>query len=85
MNVAPQVIDILARQLMRDPASLAPGDRLDDLGADSMTLVETIFLIEETFDVQVPFNANAPEAGFDVSTVGAIIAGVEALVRARAA
>ncbi len=85
MTVAAQVTAILARQLMRDPASLSPADRLDDLGADSMALVETIFAIEETFDIQVPFNANAPEAGFDVSTVGAIIAGVEALVHAKAA
>jgi acyl carrier protein len=70
---------------MRDPASLSLSDRLDELGADSMALVETIFAIEETFDVQVPFNANAPEGGLDVSTVGALIKGVEALVRARAA
>lgn len=85
MTVAVEVRAILARQLMRDPASLSAEMRLDDLGADSMALVETIFAIEEVFEVQVPFNANAPGEGFDLSTVGAVIAGVEALVARRAA
>ena len=38
--------------------------------------------IEETFDVQVPFNANEPDAALDLSTVGAVCDGVAALVRA---
>ena len=46
-----------------------------------MGLVEAIFVIEEAFDIQVPFNANAPDAdGFDYATVGGIVASVNRLV-----
>ena len=34
---------------------------LEDLGIDSLGLVEAIFAIEEAFDIQVPFNANDPQ------------------------
>jgi acyl carrier protein len=48
--------------------------------------VESIFAIEEAFDISVPFNANDPsESDFDISTVASIIAAVEALVAARPA
>ena len=50
----------------------------EELGIDSLAIVESIFAIEETFDIQVPFNAN--EQGndeFDISTIGAIVEAVE--------
>ena len=54
---------------------------LADLGIDSLGLVESIFAIEEAFDIQVPFNANEPEQSeFDISSVAAIIAAVEGLL-----
>ena len=46
-----------------------------------MGLVEAIFAIEETFDIQVPFNANEPEKSeFDISSVAAIVKAVEKLI-----
>ena len=54
---------------------------LDDLGIDSLGVVESIFAIEEEFDIEVPFNANAPEqSDFDISSVASIILAVENLV-----
>jgi acyl carrier protein len=48
---------------------------------DSLGLVEAIFSIEETFSVNVPFNANDPTASdFDISSVGAIIKAIDKLV-----
>jgi acyl carrier protein len=47
--------------------------------------VESIFAIEEDFDISVPFNANDPGSGaFDISSVAAVIAAVEGLVRDKA-
>jgi acyl carrier protein len=47
--------------------------------------VESIFAIEEAFDVSIPFNANEPEkSDFDISSVGRVIEGVERLVAGRA-
>ena len=43
--------------------------------------MESIFAIEETFDISVPFNANDPSASdFDISSVAKIIEGIEALI-----
>lgn len=83
-QVGQKVIAILAEQAVLDPAEITPEQTLADLGLDSLGLVESIFAIEEAFDIQVPFNANDPEASdFDISSVGAVIAAVEALIAAR--
>ncbi|MFO6463230.1 acyl carrier protein [Jannaschia sp. KMU-145] len=72
---------ILAEQAMIDVADVSDEQSLADLGIDSMGVVEAIFAIEEAFDIQVPFNANAPEASaFDISSVGAVVAAVTRLV-----
>ncbi len=82
-----QVLAILAHQALCDPADIAPGATLESLGIDSLGEAEIIFAIEEAFDVTVPFNANTPRAsgGFDLNTVEGVVAGVEALLRARGA
>ncbi|WP_149142118.1 acyl carrier protein [Gemmobacter caeruleus] len=86
-NVTERVIAILADQAMMDPAAIRLEDTLADLGLDSLGLVESLFALEEAFDISVPFNANEPaKSDFDLSSVAAIIAAVEGLVaEARAA
>ena len=82
MNVKDKVIAILADQALLDVSDVTLDDTIDSLGIDSMGLVETIFAIEEAFDITVPFNANAPaDSGFDVTSVRAIIAAVQGLVK----
>ncbi len=84
MSVQDKIIAILADQALLDVSDVTLDDTLDSLGIDSMGLVETIFAIEEAFDITVPFNANAPaESGFDVTSVRAIVAAVEGLVKER--
>lgn len=86
MDVASKVIDILAAQALRDPATVGLTDSPAALGLDSLGLVEVIFALEEAFDIAIPFNANEPgDGGFDISTVGAIIAAVEGLLGQKAA
>lgn len=80
-TVSHKVIEILAEQAMLDLQDVQPTSTLEDLGLDSLGLVEVIFAIEETFDVQVPFNANDPNSGeFDISSVAKIIDGVQSLI-----
>ena len=46
-----------------------------------MGLVESIFAIEEAFDIRIPFNANEPsDSDFNISSVASIISGIEKLV-----
>lgn len=81
MDVKDRVIAIIAEQALLDPSDVQPDHSLADLGIDSLGLVESIFAIEEAFDISVPFNANDPQAGdFDISSVAAIVAAVERLV-----
>ncbi|WP_299559072.1 acyl carrier protein [uncultured Sulfitobacter sp.] len=80
MSIKEQVIAIIAEQAVLDPQDVTMNCTLEDLGIDSMGIVESIFAIEEAFDVTVPFNANQPDASdFDISTVASIVAGVERL------
>lgn len=80
-SVQEQVIAIIAEQAIMEPAEVKLDATLEDLGIDSLGLVEAVFAIEETFDVQVPFNANDPkDSGFDISNVQSMIKAVEGLV-----
>ena len=80
-NVRDRIIQIIAEQAMLDPSELKLDMSPQDIGIDSMGLVESIFAIEEEFDIAIPFNANEPEKSeFDVSTLGAIVNAVEKLV-----
>ena len=81
MSVKDKVILIIAEQGLLDVADVSLSATLEDLGIDSLGLVESIFAIEEEFDIEVPFNANAPEESeFDISSVATIISAVETLV-----
>jgi acyl carrier protein len=83
-SVKDVVIRIIAEQAVLEPSDVAPEMSLADLGIDSLGLVESIFSIEEAFDITVPFNANEPsESDFDISSVQSIIAAVEKLIAAR--
>ena len=54
---------------------------LDDLGIDSLGLIEAVFAIEEAFDIRGPFNANDPKRSeFDISTVASMVRAVGRLI-----
>ncbi|KPP87832.1 MAG: acyl carrier protein [Rhodobacteraceae bacterium HLUCCO07] len=81
MSVKDKVVAIIAEQAVLDPSDVTMDSTLEDLGIDSLGLVESIFAIEEAFDISVPFNANAPEeSDFDISSVASIVAGIERLI-----
>jgi len=85
-SVKDKVIEIIAEQAVLEVGDVTMDQSLQDLGIDSLGLVESIFAIEEAFDIEVPFNANAPEkSDFDISSVAAIVAAVEGLVKEQTA
>ncbi len=84
-DIKEKFFGIIAEQAMIDVSDVNETATLDDLGLDSLAVVEAVFAIEETFDVQVPFNANNPsESEFDISNVGTMLAAVEKLVAEKA-
>ena len=55
MAVADKMIDIIEEQLSVDKEKIVPGASfVDDLGADSLDLVELIMAMEEEFDTEIP-------------------------------
>ena len=63
-----KVRSVMAEQLGIDPAEIKPeANILDDLGADSLDVVELVMALEEIFDIEVP-----DEAVEGLNTVGDI-------------
>jgi acyl carrier protein len=83
-TVRDRMVAILAEQAVLEPGDISMDSTLEDLGIDSLGLVEAIFAIEEAFEIQVPFNANEPSASdFDIGTVASMVQAVERLIAAQ--
>ena len=68
-----KIISIIAKQLAREESEIKPDcSIMDELGADSLDVVEILMAIEESTGVNVP-----DEAAIDIKTVGDLIAYVE--------
>ncbi|MDQ1290607.1 MAG: acyl carrier protein [Nitrospirota bacterium] len=53
--IVDKIIQALAEYLKRDAATINASHHLrDDLGLDSMAVIELLYKIEETFDLQIP-------------------------------
>lgn len=55
MSVNPKVKEIIVEQLGVDPEKVKPeASFIDDLGADSLDIVELVMAMEEEFDIEIP-------------------------------
>ncbi|MDG2405242.1 MAG: phosphopantetheine-binding protein [Paracoccaceae bacterium] len=81
MEVRETVVKIIAEQAILETSDVTLDSTLEELGIDSLGIVESIFALEESFDITIPFNANHAEStNFDISTVATIIAAIEQLI-----
>lgn len=54
-DVSAKVVEVIASNLLVDESEVTPGARLvEDLGADSLDIVEIVMALEEEFDIEVP-------------------------------
>ena len=67
-SIKDDVIRIIAEQAVLQPQDVSLDQSLDDLGIDSLGLVESIFAIEEEFDCEIP-----EEEAANISTVQEVI------------
>lgn len=68
-----KITQALAEYLKRDAGSIIPSHHLrDDLGLDSMAVIELLYRIEEVFNLQIP-----DEDLVGLTTVGAVAAYVQ--------
>ena len=81
MEVSETVVKIIAEQAILEPSDVTLDSTLEELGIDSLGLIESIFALEERFDITIPFNANQTEnTDFNISTVATIIIAIEQLI-----
>ncbi len=52
-NTYDKVVQIIADKLKIDKALIKPNSHLQDLGADSLVLVEIVMKLEEQFDIEI--------------------------------
>jgi acyl carrier protein len=95
MEIVDQVRQIIAKTLKVPLEQLTPDTRLDDIGAESLDVIEIIFELEENFGISIPFNpdeaarpgAREPDEANDVAfqTIGQVATAVKGLVDAKRA
>ncbi len=66
---------LLCEQLSIEKGSITMDTRLEDLGADSLDIVELVMAMEEEFDIQVE-----DEQVEKIQTVGDIVSAVSAMI-----
>jgi acyl carrier protein len=94
MEVIDDVRAIIAKSLKLPIEQLTADARLDELGAESLDVIEIIFALEEKFDITIPDNvgdvssskaaSGAESEDIKFSTIGDIAGIVERLVGAKA-
>jgi acyl carrier protein len=60
--ITDEVTQIISKQLKIPVEGLTPDTALQDLGVESLDLIEIIFALEEKFDISIPYNANEAAA-----------------------
>jgi acyl carrier protein len=69
---------VVAERVNVDPNQLVPAARLADIGIDSFSLIELVFVAEEEFGIKIPID------GLQVTTVDDVLAVIERCGTARA-
>ena len=85
MVIKDKVIEIIAEKALLKPIDIGLDSTINDLGLDSLGIVETVFALEEHFEIDIDINFNKIEdSKFDISTVRTIIISVEKLIISKA-
>lgn len=77
-DVATKIIDILKKHMKEPKDDISLNTALSDLKIESLDLAMIVFDIEDTFGIEIPYNAN--EEVEDFKTVGSVVDRVKSLV-----
>ncbi len=77
-DVAEKIIEILRKNMRNPDKEITLGTKLADLEIESLDLAVIVFDIEDTFGIQIPYNAN--EEAVDFATVGSVVERVKAVL-----
>jgi acyl carrier protein/nodulation protein F len=79
-EVATKIINILKKHMKEPRDDISLSTELTDLKIESLDLAMIVFDIEDSFGIEIPYNAN--EDVEDFKTVGSVVDKVKALMAA---
>ena len=82
-DVFNKIVEILKKHMKEPRDDISPSTALTDLKIESLDLAMIVFDIEDTFGIEIPYNAN--EDVEDFKTVGSVVDRVKALIAANGA
>ena len=82
VDVANGVIELVGSKVRNKQGPLQMSDALENLGLESLDVLELTFALEEKFNIEFPFHANTQ---FDFKTVGELVHADEGLVAKKTA
>jgi nodulation protein F len=77
-DVAPKIIEILKKHMKEPRDDITLSTALADLKIESLDLAMIVFDIEDSFGIEIPYNAN--EEAADFKTVGSVVERVKSLM-----
>jgi acyl carrier protein len=54
-NIEEKVLELVGEQVGIEPQEIILSSKLEDLNLDSVAIVELVFLLEEKFEISIPF------------------------------
>jgi nodulation protein F len=82
-DVANKITEILRKHMKKPDKTIALETKLEDLEIESLDLAMIVFDIEDSFGVEIPYNANETEDVGAFKTVGSVVEKVRSLVSAK--
>jgi nodulation protein F len=83
-EVATKIVDILKKHMKEPRDDIGLGTALTDLKIESLDLAMIVFDIEDSFGIEIPYNANESGDAGDFKTVGSVVEKVRSLAAAKA-
>ena len=80
-DTATKIVDILKKHMKEPRDDIGLETALADLKIESIDLAMIVFELEDTFGIEIPYNANE-DAG-DFKTVGSVVDKVKGLIAQR--
>ncbi len=77
-DVATKIVEILKKNMKEPPESITLETPLSELDIESLDLAVIVFDIEDTFGIEIPYNAN--EEVEDFATVGSVVDKVKSII-----
>ncbi|HRK19692.1 MAG TPA: acyl carrier protein [Hyphomicrobiaceae bacterium] len=82
-DVATKIIEILKKHMKEPRDDIGLDTALTDLKIESLDLAMIVFDIEDSFGIEIPYNANETDTN-DFKTVGSVVDKVRSLAAAKA-